>query len=61
MLKQLDYSPLFSTRDSRIGCASVVYCESVNLIGYITVELIVYRKIVACMIVYVTLFQTDET
>ena len=38
----------------------VVYCESVNLIGYITVdyELMVYGKIVARVIVYVTLFQT---
>ena len=38
----------------------VVYRESVNLIGYITVDyqLIVYGKIVACVIVYVTLFQT---
>ena len=31
-----------------------------NLIGYITIDyqLIVYGKIVACVIVYVTLFQT---
>ena len=38
----------------------VVYRESVNLIGYITVDyqLIVYSKIVARVIVYVTLFQT---
>ena len=38
----------------------VVYCESMNLIGYITVdyELIVYGKIVARVIVYITLFQT---
>ena len=38
----------------------VVYRESVNLIGYITVDyqLIVYGKIVARVIVYVTHFQT---
>ena len=38
----------------------VVYRESVNLIGHITVDfqLIVYGKIVARVIVYVTLFQT---
>ena len=38
----------------------VVYRDSVNLIGYITVDyqLMVYGKIVAHVIVYVTLFQT---
>ena len=39
----------------------VVYCESVNLIGYITRRLsaeLVYGNIVAGVIVYVTLFQT---
>ena len=38
----------------------VVYRESVNLIGYITLDyrLIVYGKIVARVIVYVTLFET---
>ena len=38
----------------------VVYRDSVNLISYITVDyrLMVYGKIVAHMIVYVTLFQT---
>lgn len=49
--------------DAGVGF-QILFSFSINLLlGYITVDyqLIVYRKIVACVIVYVTLFQTDET
>ena len=57
-------SGLYTCNKNDLTCISiyllVVYCESVSLIGYITVDyqLIVYGKRVARVIVYLTLFET---
>ena len=52
-------SPCFAYKDLLTYYKfAVVYCESVNLIGYITVDylLIFYGNIVACAIVHMILF-----